>query len=190
MQQSRPFTNVSPSPFKCIIRYFPFLGWECTIFTHITQWLRTASGTPSLDVVLSHLYRPGRDLLSLCPSLGRLGIDDKYIRMNLSTLSQVIYAFQFPCGLSLPTSPYFTKSFTHWWATPICTECILVWCTRLALLHCHHFPFKGYYYPYMVMFVSLPGELQGLRQEAWCIKLWCAMLRNSPVVYHSILQLY
>jgi len=107
-----------------------------------------------------------------------------------TTLSQVIYAFWFPRGLSLPTSPCFTNNFTHWWATPVSDKSILLWCTRLALLYWHHFLNKVHYSPYLVIFVKSPGKLQGLRQEAWCIELLYAILQSSLVVYHFLLQLF
>ena len=48
---------------------FPILDWELTIFTHITQWLWTASWTPPWIAVLSHQYRPGRDFHPLSLTL-------------------------------------------------------------------------------------------------------------------------
>ena len=111
-------------------------------------------------------------------------------RIIPTTLSQVIYAFWFPRGLSLPTSPCFSNNFTHWWATPVSDKSILLWCTRLALLNWHHSLIKVHYSPYLVIFVKSPGELQSLRQEAWWIELLYAILQSSLLVYHFLLHLF
>jgi hypothetical protein len=110
-------------------------------------------------------------------------------RMTLQPSAKRIYNLLFPRGLHIQTAPYFRKSFTHWWITPVYAKGLLVKCNRLALLYFHHILRKGPVYPCMDMFVKQHGESQGLLQEAWCIKLRWVRLLNSSVVYQVLMQL-